>query len=215
MKRLTLILLLMAMNPARADYLTMQAARNTFYGQDVWQQTVDGYDMTDRTETKGFMASYVFEEPNHNWRLAYHDYGRASRAALFGDPDNALCHTCTETTASTQFQEAKSISFAWQQKVDFLNGEWHATLGANWYSTLWEYRGLKASPANAFNKSYDSYAVHDIGLTYVAGIGAKYRSIVFDFEYTPVNAEGKNQVLGGGGAYKGIRSFSIGIAHTW
>ncbi len=210
------IVLAFAATDAKADYMSVSIGESRYKKNDIWEQNATGYESIRGMKSTAYMVGYVIEGKNSDWRFAYKDYGDFKLGALWGDPDNPVCHTCSNTTSSYQTGTVESFSIAWQPKKTVLGIDFHATIGLEYYDADWIAHFFHAVDANQNDMAYSGSAnIHSTDFTALLGIGARKGSVIIDFEYAPVNAEGKGQKWGGGGAYKGATMFTIGIIHEF
>lgn len=184
---------------------------------DVWIQEATGYEAVKNHDANAYMLGAhgkakigKMEVPV---RVAYKNYGMASLAALWGDPDNPVCHTCSPTTSSYQTQRAESIGFALQptwKMTDKLS--LFLTGGVELGSVTWQAHFFHAVDANQQSRVYSGSAdIHHTGIFGTAGIGMQYGNFIVNFEYSTICAEGKGSKWGGAGAFDGQTMLTFGI----
>lgn len=203
--------------PAKADYMSVSVGDSRYKKNDVWEQVSTGYESDRKFKSNTYMLAYLFERKNYDVRIAYKDYGDFHLGALWGDPDNPSCHTCSATTSSVQSGYARSIGIAWQPKYTFApEKNIHLTFGAEYYSASWSAHFFHATDANQNSMVYSGTAdIHTSKITASIGAGFRWRGIVGEYEYAPIGTEGKGQKWGGAGAFNGASMFTIGIVHEF
>lgn len=212
-------IMMLYIGPAGADgYAALQVGDSKYKKNDIWEQLPTGYESVRGLKGNAWMLSYTEQDVNwfgvpSDFRAAIKDYGQFTLGALWGDPDNPLCHTCSPTTSSHQTGTVQSIGLAWQPKYQWApRRKAHLTIGAELYDAEWQAHFFHALDANQQARVYSGSAImKSTGITGTLGVGARWDSLVVDFEYAAVNVEGKGQKWGGGGAYEGATIFVIGI----